>query len=813
MTSRTRAGTGARGPRMVSEDRRVFWLAALPVLALLVAVHVLIFHGQDHAYRLFDLAPLINIVFSATVSLAVAGLLARTALTGGSLGPLWLGCGLLVAGLGSLVTGVPRLLGAGPSNFVLTTSNLCYLAAFACYAASAVVTTLGEPGPTALRARTVVLAYAGAGLFAVLTALAAFQGALPEFILPGQGPRPPRHVTFHLSALLLAVAMTLFAMTYRRTKARFALWLSLALALHLVAVIGLMYLTRFHSPLNWAARAARYLGDAYFLLAALAVVREARVSGVRVEEVVRDLFRQPELGYRFLREAELREARRVARLGGWYWDARSGEMFGTEEFYHLFGLDPAEPLPALEEQKDRIYPAESWERMNAAVRQALRTGQGFDMDVEAFRQGVSIWASLRCEADRSADGRVVGLRGLVQDITERKRLEEDLRRSRDELESRVEARTRELARTLSLLRGITEGASDLIAALDRGMRFTSFNAAFKDEMRRLFGAEVREGTRLDDLFAGSPDRLRQARGYWSRALGGEEFAVVERIEEARGDSLYLEVRYSPIRDERGETVGAAHIVRNVTDRMLAQERINRYAAQLEAKNKELQEFSYIASHDLQEPLRKVQAFGQRLRDEYGGALGEEGSDYLWRMERAAARMQALINDLLDYSRVATRAKPFVVADLGEAAREATADLDRRIEETGGRIEIGGLPTAEVDRTQMRQAFQNLFSNALKYHGQEPPLVRVSGEVVGAGGRELVRIAVRDNGIGFDEKYAQRIFEPFQRLHGRNAYEGSGIGLAIVRKIIERHGGTITARSAPGQGSTFLFELPVRQPEA
>jgi PAS domain S-box-containing protein len=236
-----------------------------------------------------------------------------------------------------------------------------------------------------------------------------------------------------------------------------------------------------------------------------------------------------------------------------------------------------------------------------------------------------------------------------------------------------------------------------------------------------------------------------------------------------------------------------------------------FAAKLESSNRELQDFASVASHDLQEPLRKIQAFGDRLKTRHGDALGDGGRDYLERMQNAAGRMQTLINDLLTFSRVTTKAQPFVTVDLAEVTAGVVSDLEARVERSGGRVESGGMASIEADPLQMRQLLQNLIGNALKFHRPgEPPLVKVWCERAESGEGELCRLHVSDNGIGFDEKYLDRIFTVFQRLHGRQTYEGTGVGLAVCRRIAERHGGSITARSEPGRGSTFVVTLPATQ---
>jgi len=237
-------------------------------------------------------------------------------------------------------------------------------------------------------------------------------------------------------------------------------------------------------------------------------------------------------------------------------------------------------------------------------------------------------------------------------------------------------------------------------------------------------------------------------------------------------------------------------------------------AALGVSNRELEQFASVASHDLQEPLRKIEAFGDRLKTRSRESLDEQGRDYLDRVLASASRMRTLINDLLSFSRVATRAQPFAEVNLATIASEVLSDLEGRLHQTGGSIDIGELPKIEADPTQVRQLLQNLMGNALKFQQSGVvPKVAVRSEIVHSpDGRDFCRLTVSDNGIGFEEQYLDRIFEVFQRLHGRNEYEGTGIGLAICRRIVERHGGSITARSVPNEGATFIVMLPVKQNE-
>lgn len=240
------------------------------------------------------------------------------------------------------------------------------------------------------------------------------------------------------------------------------------------------------------------------------------------------------------------------------------------------------------------------------------------------------------------------------------------------------------------------------------------------------------------------------------------------------------------------------------------------ARRLESSNRELRDFAYAASHDLQEPLRKITTFGDRLRERCAAGLDETGLDYLTRMQNAAVRMQKLIESLLLYSRVTTKAEPFVTVDLGLVVREVLSDLEVRVEASGGRVEADGLPQVHADPLQMRQLFQNLLGNALKFRRPGVvPVIRVEARSLdtglatpeGAAPSAWWEVRVGDNGIGFEPRHAEKIFGVFQRLHGRAEYEGTGVGLAICRKIVERHGGTITATGVPDGGATFVFQLP------
>ncbi len=240
-----------------------------------------------------------------------------------------------------------------------------------------------------------------------------------------------------------------------------------------------------------------------------------------------------------------------------------------------------------------------------------------------------------------------------------------------------------------------------------------------------------------------------------------------------------------------------------------------FADQLELINRELRDFTYVVSHDLQEPLHLIRAFAERITTKSKSVLDDQGAVYLQRIQKSAGWMQGLIDGLLQYSRLTTQAKDFVQVDLNQVLYDVIADLEIRVDQLGANIKIDNLGSVVADPLQMRQLFQNLISNSLKYScaydGDSPQIEVYSDKKIDPeGGTSVCEIVVKDNGIGFDSCFQNQIFGLFQRLHGRDEYTGTGIGLAICKKIVERHGGKISACSSAGKGAEFVVVLPLKQ---
>ena len=383
------------------------------------------------------------------------------------------------------------------------------------------------------------------------------------------------------------------------------------------------------------------------------------------------------------KEAELSVAQRLAHIGSWYWDAKTDRTTGSDELFLIFGFDPAtQSMPDLSSQKGLCYPNEEWERVNAAVQRTLRTGADYELDVQAIRDGAPIWITMRGEAVHDADGRIVGLRGTVQDITGRKQAESD---------------------------------------------------------------------------------------------------IVQLNEDMAARNL-----------------------------------------ELEFLNKELEAFTYSVSHDLTAPIRHLSGFAKVLAENYADKLDAEGNNYLGRIQAGSAKATRLIDDLLRLSRISRQDMKRTEMDLSNKALEVIADLREASPGRNVQVRIAPGLKAAVDPRLVEVVLSNLLGNAWKFTSKTGSAhiefgtidcgVR-SAECGARNGRSEIRnlksaIAyyVKDNGAGFDPAYANKMFRPFQRLHSENEFEGTGIGLAIVERIIRRHGGCVWAEGEVGKGATVFFTL-------
>lgn len=374
--------------------------------------------------------------------------------------------------------------------------------------------------------------------------------------------------------------------------------------------------------------------------------------------------------------------------------------------------------------------------------------------------------------------------------------------------------TREAARFAVLI----EHVADIVYFLDAEGRIDTWTPA----------AERTMGYAAAEVLGQRPEIFYTAE---ARAAG----APAAHLEEARrlgrhvdealrvrkdGSTFWAHVTSCAVRDAQGALDGYAKIVHDLTLRHDAAEAQRLYTRALEMSNQDLSRYAAAASHDLQEPLRKIHAFADRLQRKSADRLDEEGREQIEKIRAVASRMQRLIDDMLTYARVTGEQVRRERVSLNEVVADVASELRQQLVACGGTLAVSELPTIQGDRGQFRQLFHNLFANALKFRKRDvAPVIEVTANALAAAPHPVKplpvprwELRVRDNGIGFEQKYAEKIFEMSQRLHPRDKYEGSGIGLTICHRIVQRHDGTIRALSGPGEGSTFVINLPETQPE-
>lgn len=572
-----------------------------------------------------------------------------------------------------------------------------------------------------------------------------------------------------------------------------------------------------------------------------AVLRQRVRHLLQTSWAIEELRQQTERALRS--EERLRLALEAVQMGTWDWDIQSGKVAYSLTTEVNFGLAPSSLDRTYESFLESIHPKDR-KLLTEAVRRAVEEGADYNIEFRViWPDGSGHWTASKGQVYYDKTGKAVRMTGINMDITQRKRAEEELQRQnlRSQLFADVTLKIRQSLQIEEILQTTVTEVQKILQA-DRVLIFRLWPNGYgqivteavvpewpsvigQNITDECFGLEYLKKYHQGRIFTISDIQKSEVESCLIEFM--QQFSVKAKLvmpillkEELWG--LLIAHQCSNPRQWSSFEIDLLQHLANQIGIALAQaqllEQETRRRQELASANAELQQFASIASHDLQEPLRKIQAFGNRLKEKSGEALSDQGRDYLERMQNAAGRMQTLIDDLLTLSRITTRARPFVPVNLAQVVQEVLSDLEVRIQQTEGRVEVGDLPTIEADPVQMRQLLQNLIGNALKFHrDEEPPIVRIYSQVFVSQERqsaedavsaELYQIIVEDNGIGFEEKYLDRIFNVFQRLHSRSEYEGTGMGLAICRKIAERHGGSITAKSTPGLGAKFIVTLPI-----
>lgn len=476
--------------------------------------------------------------------------------------------------------------------------------------------------------------------------------------------------------------------------------------------------------------------------------------------------------------ARLKESQAIAHIGSWELDLITDRLTWSDEVYRMFGLGPQEFDATYETFLDIVHPDDR-AAVDAAYAGSLRQGcETYEIEHRIVRpkSGEVRVVYEKCRHIRDGSGRIVRSVGMVQDITERKRVERALRVKDNAIAASINA----------------------IAMADIEGKLTYVNDAFLqlwgyDDEGEVLGRPAVEFWQFPQQAADIIEALKESGGWM-----GELVAIRKD-----GSLVPVQLSASLARDDWGNPDNMMASFVDITERKQAEQQLRHYAAELQRSNQELQQFAHIASHDLQEPLRTIGGFARLLANRYRGRMDEQADEFIDFIMSGVERMQELLQSLLAYSRVGSRGQQPAPTDSQAVLQRALVALRTAIAESGAEITHDPLPTVWVDAVQLAQLLQNLVGNALKFRGAEPPRVHISAKQ----GEGMWTFSVRDNGIGIDPQEHEHVFEPFRRLHIREEFPGTGMGLAICERIVARHGGRIWVESAPGEGATFYFTLP------
>jgi PAS domain S-box-containing protein len=486
-------------------------------------------------------------------------------------------------------------------------------------------------------------------------------------------------------------------------------------------------------------------------------------------------------------EERLELVLRGSSVGFWEWDIRADAIFWSPRYLEILGLPGGVVDRTFADFVNRQHPDDR-AHIRQAMRDHLEHRLPYDIEFRLSREnGEYAWMHARGQASWDVSGAPRRMAGSIDDITARKLADQALQQSKQRYSLAV--------------RGTGVGIWDWDVAT--GQVFWS------DQLLRMFGSDEGDSRQSVESFG---DRIHEedraaVLALRQRHLAGEaDYRIEYRACLPTGETIWVHTRGQAIWNEAGEPVRMAGSCHDITSRKTAELQVQQQAEELGRTNRELEQFAAVAAHDLQEPLRKITSFGALLTRDYSDRLDARGHMLVDRMVDGAHRLRQLIQDLLGYSRSSNDAMRIEKIALQPLIADVCSDFELLISETGAVIECDSDAVLRGDPVLLRQMFQNLLSNSLKYRGEAAPLIQISARLTEDGSNW--HLAVRDNGIGFASRHAKRVFEIFKRLHSRDAYPGTGIGLALCQRVVERHGGQIWAQSEPGEGTSILIDWPV-----
>ncbi len=771
----------------------------LPIPALTVIILGLHFAvKRDLFYDPGWLISITNTLFVAVVCFAVAFIAMRNYRTTGRIQILLLGCGVLIFGIGGVIAGFVRGLPDG-ANLNVTIYNTGALTGALFHFIAALILMSGISPEIGSRQKGVWFTAGCLGIiiFMTLLTLASFRGMVPPFFIQGQGPTPLRQGILGTANVLFAFSFLVFLAMYVRNKEIFLYWYSLALALTSISLTAFFIEHAVGDSVSWAGRTSQYLGGVYFLIALRTVVRSAEARKTSFDNIITASLSPAEEKFRALAENSPDVICRFNR--------ELKHVYVNQAGLRLHGKPAASLIGKT--LKEIGFPEPSCSLWEERVRKVFDASQSMEAeDYFPTADGLRFYQS-RCVPEFGVDGSVANVLVVAHDLTERKQAESVLQEAHD--------------RTRAVLESIADG----FFSMDQNWNLTYINrraaSLWKRNPVELLGKSLWEvvpaavGTIFDEQY--------------HKAISAQMPVSFEAVSPIM--STWVEVRAYPSKD------GLSVYFSDITERKKAEAEILKLSEdmaarnlELENANKELEAFVYSVSHDLRAPLRTMAGFSRILAEDYRDRLDDQCRDYLARITSSSEKMTRLIEDLLRLSRISRQEIDRVDYDLSAIASTIVRALSEADPARSVDVIVSQGLRVVVDPNLMKIALSNLLENAWKFTSKTQH-ARIefgacslrnadcpdSGESAGTGGMRNVNSElrtlnservyfVRDNGAGFDQQYADRMFWPFHRLHSEKEFEGTGIGLAIVERVIRRHGGEVWAEGEVGKGAVFYFTL-------
>ncbi len=746
----------------------------LPIPILLAAVVSLRIIGEGTVWEPPYLLGILNFIFQTAVMLFIAFFAGRSYVLAPYLSVLFLGSGCLCFGVVSFIGAV--MIHLDQVNLALTIYNSGVLITGMAMLLSALA--IRFPGTSGTRLSGLVVSFCYAFLLTciALLTLAAWAGLTPPFFIQGQGGTPLRQTILGtaVGAFVLSAVITGFRGP-RRLKI-FSVWFAGGLGLIACGLVGVLISQYVGSVLGWTGRFSQYLGGLYILAAIYHVSGENR----RWELSLKDALLESEERFRL--------AASSANLGAYNRDFRTGQDYYSPEFLAIYGIEEGEAMPLENGLPAGTHPADR-QRIIDQVRErrSRKLPSEFSAEHRIVRpDGEVRWVQTTGRMRFSPRNVPLGETGIIQDITERKLSEQKLRRNE------------------KMLRDVLDNLAALVGVMTPDGRLIEANRT----ALALGGISREEAVGLPFemtyWWSWSPETQKRLRLAIAKAAAGESCRYDAVVRMAEGKMRTIDFMLAPLFDERGKVKYLIPSAIDITERMRTEEERKDLIADLEAANRELQGFTYSVSHDLRAPLRHMHSFTQLLKEKIWTDIDEEGRLYLEKVLKSSRRMATLVDELLEFSRMRRIELQENPVDLNSVIAETRRSL--LVDSDDGEIlwKISELPIIRGDEEMLQLVFSNLVGNAVKFSaGRAPAVIEI-------GYRQTLQecvLFVRDNGIGFDMQYYDKLFGIFQRLHTHEEIEGTGIGLANVARIVERHGGRVWAEGKVEEGAVFFVALP------